>query len=1116
MKNLLSLLLGACLLFSFSAVADSTDPTEPVIHSIRGRIVKIRVPAGFDRVTLDQYVVPRTSARSGTGDHWRTLTTKYPHGEAMMLKVKMPVLIAKRYLRVYGNKVEKLPESLLTGISVFLPDPLDAEGVANPGDFGGVNKDGVNVNGLTGTSPTGDSTPRTVEESDIWKVNGNRLYFFNELRGLQVFDLAKPAAPVLLWTLRLPGSGDDLYLLGNTHAVLLKQSANGFGGPVFLDGGGVALNAAPTRARVAVKPQAGGAGSGEIIVADVRDGVPKLIARVPYEGSLAESRMVGSVLYLASNVQRAATDKVAAEYGLRLTSFDLADPAKPVQRDTIYLGGWASAVTATDRFFLVAKYADFGASWANSSIDLIDISAPDGSMKRAGQAKVEGNVLSKFQMNIAGDVLTAVAQNWGEIGVGNPDDLAFRPTNFTKLQTFSIADPAAPAPLGSVILAPGETVRAARFDAGRAYIVTFLQKDPLFIVDLKNPAQPVVAGEVEVPGFSTYIEPLGDRLVTIGLVDWQPAVSLFDVSDAKAPKLLTQLKLGAATGWAQSEAVWNEKAFKVLPVDHLIMLPVSASGENGGWFSSVQLIDLLPNRLVKRGKIVHDFSPRRAALVGKSVVAISSTRLVTVNAEDRDHPVLKADLEIAWSVNRVFNVRQHLVQIGGSADYGDNRPPLLSVSPGDDTDNTLTTFDLANIPVLGATVKDDILYVAQGEIGYDDASGEAAKRALTVSAFDLAHLPAIPLLGSATTRTKLAYGDLAPFWPSPGIRVWAGSGGGSNWVGHSWTDPAPQDDGSGIVDPPGYWTTRWYYANSPRLLAFDFTRPRAPKFLSDIKVGAEQPWDLSDPFDADGALYLSYKFLGNVEPSTNADTTDADGPAKPESPRAQRHFLVRVDYADPAAPVVADTQINLPGRLTGLARGGKLLFTIGRNYDLAAGTPKPGENALQVSAFDGTAAHLLDTLALASVWQPVAIQDETIFTLDGQPAHFWRWPVIAASSTTEKLAADSFWGGGTWEENPKPSTLAAWKLDDAGKFRALGRIEAAHDTSLYLFGSLVVTQGDSRTLHLFDATDPAKFESLGEYQFDGWVWPDLTHADGGLNTGLWTPLGSYGVETVAK
>ena len=104
---------------------------------------------------------------------------------------------------------------------------------------------------------------------------------------------------------------------------------------------------------------------------------------------------------------------------------------------------------------------------------------------------------------------------------------------------------------------------------------------------------------------------------------------------------------------------------------------------------------------------------------------------------------------------------------------------------------------------------------------------------------------------------------------------------------------------------------------------------------------------------------------------------------------------------------------------------------------------------------------------------------------------------------------------GSWEVNPKTSLLSAWRLDDAGKFTKLSEIEAAHDTSLFTFGNLVVTQGNERTLHLFDASNPTKLESIGKFEFSGWVWPDLAHADGGLETGLWTPLGAYGVETVA-
>lgn len=1124
MKKFISLLLGICLLTTPPAPAATTPPTEPTIMAVRGRIVRIRVPAGFDRVTLQQYVVPKNPARTRAADRWRTISTKYPRGAETVITLRIPTLLPKRYLRVFGNKAELLDGSLLTGITRFLPDPIEADASLTRGS---ADVSSLAPSGMSDLSASGDVATRTVAESDIWKVDGNRLYFFNELRGLQVFDLANPAAPALLGTLRLPGSGEEMYLLGNSHAVLLKRAAgiSYWSGTFTVDSvislPAISIIGAPSlsllssdaavsnvaASRVAVTPKANGGETGEIIVAYVRAGAPSLVARVPYEGTLAESRMVGSVLYLATNVNRAATEATAAEYGLQLTSYDLADPSAPVQRDRVFLGGWANAVTATDRYFLVAKYAQTGGSWSHNTIDLIDISAADGAMKRVGQADVKGNISSKFQMNIDGGVLTAVAQNWGPIDAGDPDDLAFRWTSFTDVQTFSIANPDAPAALGSLRLAPGETVRATRFDAGRVYVVTFRQIDPLFVVDLKDPANPSVSGHVEAPGFSTYIEPLGDRLVTIGLLNWRPAVSLFDVADPAAPKLLSQVPLGAENSWTHSEAVWNEKAFKVIAAENLILVPVSGSDGQNGWFSRVQLLDLLPDKIVKRGVIDRQFSPRRATLVNNCIVAISPSRLVTVDAANRDRPVLKADLEIAWRVDRVFNVGRYLVQVGGSAEWNEQRPPKLSVSPSDDTDETLTAIDLTKLPVLGATVKDGVLYIAQGNTGYYWNEARDAQP-FSVSAYDLSSLPALPLLGTATTLTKLEYGDLAPLWPSPGILVWAGSGGGSNWNGNVWATDA--------LAPAGRWFPRWYYTDAKRLIAFDFTRPQTPKFQSDIRVGADQPWNLSEPFETNGVTYFSYKHLGKLHAANDADAVISENADDAASTRANRHFLLRVDYSDPAAPVIDDTEINLPGELTGLARTGKLLFTIGQNYDIAAGTPKKGEIALQVSAFDGAAAHLLDTLALVSRHQPVSIQGETIFTLDGQPERIWNWGPIPVDDmmVPAVIGFGRIWGGGTWTENPKKSLLSAWRLDDAGKFHKLSEIEAAHDTSLFVFGNLVVTQAD-RALHLFDASDAMKLENFGVFEFSGWVWPDLNLAAGGLDSGLWTPLGVYGVETVA-
>jgi hypothetical protein len=93
---------------------------------------------------------------------------------------------------------------------------------------------------------------------------------------------------------------------------------------------------------------------------------------------------------------------------------------------------------------------------------------------------------------------------------------------------------------------PGETLHGIRFVGEVAYAVTFLQTDPFYVLDLADPAAPVVAGEVELPGFSSYLHPISDTLVA-GFgpgASGRAAVKLFDVSDPTAPEVVDDLELG--------------------------------------------------------------------------------------------------------------------------------------------------------------------------------------------------------------------------------------------------------------------------------------------------------------------------------------------------------------------------------------------------------------------------------------------------------------------------------------------------------------------------------------------------------------------------------------------
>ena len=132
-------------------------------------------------------------------------------------------------------------------------------------------------------------------------------------------------------------------------------------------------------------------------------------------------------------------------------------------------------------------------------------------------------------------------------------------------------------------LGRGERIYAVRFIGDRGYVVTFRQTDPLYTLDLADPARPRVTGELKILGYSAYLHPVGEHeLVGVGQ-DATPEgmrlgtqVSLFDVSNAAAPRLLQQARLGESTS---SDAEFDHHAFLWWAPKRLAVVPVSdASG----------------------------------------------------------------------------------------------------------------------------------------------------------------------------------------------------------------------------------------------------------------------------------------------------------------------------------------------------------------------------------------------------------------------------------------------------------------------------------------------------------------------------------------------------------
>ena len=150
----------------------------------------------------------------------------------------------------------------------------------------------------------------------------------------------------------------------------------------------------------------------------------------------------------------------------------------------------------------------------------------------------------------------------------------------------------------------GERVQSVRFAGDIGYVVTFRQIDPFYTVDLSDPAAPAVVGELKIPGFSSYLHPLGDGLVLgVGFDADEDGrvtgakVSLFDVSDLADPQEVSVWT--APGGW--NEIGWDHRAFLWLAPEQTAVIPITVYSE---WSGAV-VLHIADGTLAEAGRIIH-------------------------------------------------------------------------------------------------------------------------------------------------------------------------------------------------------------------------------------------------------------------------------------------------------------------------------------------------------------------------------------------------------------------------------------------------------------------------------------------------------------------------------
>jgi Beta propeller domain len=208
-----------------------------------------------------------------------------------------------------------------------------------------------------------------------------------------------------------------------------------------------------------------------------------------------------------------------------------------------------------------------------------DIGQPGPPTFVAG-GSVPGNLLNQYAISEWQGYLrvaTTTGTSWA-IADGEPPDAQ---TSSSAVYVLTTQGPVMRT-VGEVTgLGVTERIYAVRFIGPVGYVVTFRQTDPLYTLDLSDPAHPRVRGALALTGYSAYLHPASDvRLIGIGRqADAMghvggTQVSLFDVSDLAAPSRLASFALTGAVSGAE----FDPHAFLYWPSSHLVVVPIQMSG----------------------------------------------------------------------------------------------------------------------------------------------------------------------------------------------------------------------------------------------------------------------------------------------------------------------------------------------------------------------------------------------------------------------------------------------------------------------------------------------------------------------------------------------------------
>lgn len=478
-----------------------------------------------------------------------------------------------------------------------------------------------------------------VDEADIVKTNGKYIFYVvnNKILIFNIQDKAKMDKVAEISYEDEKFKPTEIYINNNKLIVMGNQSTYS-----YPTSGKVRETSTAIYKKGIYKERA------VAIVYDITNIVkPNEIRRVELEGKCVSSRMIDNNIYFIAN---------KSIYAREIANFPITDLdenlVKPIYRDTIngtsermidfdriyyfdnintinyltlggfnldskdevdiqtFLGAGEDIYCSTKNMYVIKSKnvydADNYMSYGKDT-KILKFSLNNGKIRFKAEANVEGAINNQFSMDEKDDyfrIATTIGKTY------NMDESTSNSLYILddKLQEVGRLDG----------IAKGEKIYSVRYVGNKAYVVTFKEIDPLFVIDLSDVRNPKILGELKIPGYSTYLHPYDETHLigfgydtkpnysNTGIVNDGLKMSMFDITDFNNPKEMFTVKIGKQG--TQSPLANNHKALLFSKEKNLIAFPIYTY-ETGKTKYKAQVYDIDLNKgFTLKGEIEHNAS----------------------------------------------------------------------------------------------------------------------------------------------------------------------------------------------------------------------------------------------------------------------------------------------------------------------------------------------------------------------------------------------------------------------------------------------------------------------------------------------------------------------------